>query len=306
MPNAVQSVDVVVPTWQAAKHIEGLVLALQQQTLKPQSIVVIDSSSSDGTAQIAQRLGCVVKVIPQSEFNHGGTRNLGAAQGTAQAVVFMTQDALPVNERFLQNLLEPIKTGTAHAAFARQIPYQGASPLEGFARSFNYPANSYVHSASDIAAKGIRAYFFSDAASAVHREVFKQVGCFPTHLIMGEDSYLCAKLLHGGYKVAYAAQAQVWHSHHYTLAQQFRRYFDIGVFHQQASEVLIGAKTGGEGLRFVLKQTQTLVAQKAFGPALYGLLEAAAKWGALQLGKNHRRLPLQLKKKLSMHPGFWS
>jgi len=298
-------ISVIIPTWKAKKYIQPLVQSLWSQTLKPLEVIVIDSSSGDGTAELAQQLGCRVRVIPKPEFNHGGTRNLGASMAGGDVLVFMTQDALPVDAGFLQALVEPLKEGQAVAAYARQLPYPSASPPEAFGRQFNYPPQSHLKGIEQLPQRGFKTFFYSDVASAVRREVFWQMGGYPDWVIVDEDVYFCAKLLRSGHRVAYQAQAQVLHSHNYSLAQQFRRLFDVGVFVAQAGEMLSGAKTSGEGLRMVREMTRYLAQHNAWVWIPYGWLEAAIKFGAYQLGRQEKRLPLELKRRLSLHRGFW-
>lgn len=294
-------VAVVIPVWQGARHLPALIAALRRQTVAPEPILVIDSSSSDGSAELARSLGCLVEVIPQAEFNHGGTRNRGAQAAGARITVFLTQDALPADERFLEHLVAPIRAGTAAAAYARQVAHPGADPPEVLARAWNYRPEPQLRTAADIARLGVRAYFFSNVASAVDMEAFAAAGRFPDDVIMNEDMVLCARLLHGGRSVAYAADAVVHHSHDYRIAQQFRRYFDIGVFFATHGHLLPGARVGGEGLRFVAHQWWGLVKQGRLGWALRCPFENAAKLLGMRLGRWHRRLPAWLLRRCSMH-----
>lgn len=299
------NISIIIPTRLAVRYIRPLVQALWQQTLKPLEIIVIDSSSPDQTAAIAKEMGCRVEVIPQSDFNHGGTRNRAARLAKGEILVFMTQDALPVDESFLQKLIEPIEQGSAVAAYARQIPYPDANPPEAFGRQFNYPAQSHLQTLAQLPHKGFKTFFYSDVASAVRAEVFWAMGGYPDWVIVDEDVYLCAQLLRAGHSVAYSAEARVLHSHNYSLSQQFRRLFDVGVFVSQAGEVLAGAKTSGEGLRFVRHMTTHLAQKGAWGWILYSWLEAALKFLAYQMGRRHGVLPLPLKRSLSLHRRFW-
>lgn len=299
------NVAVIIPTWKAEHYVRPLVEALRKQTRKPLEVIVIDSSSPDQTAAIAKEMGCRVEVIPQSEFNHGGTRNRAARLAKGEILVFMTQDALPVDEFFLQKLIEPIEQGRAVAAYARQIPYPDANPPEAFGRQFNYPAQSHLQTLDQLPQKGFKTYFYSDVASAVRAEVFWAMGGYPDWVIVDEDVYLCAQLLRAGHEVAYSAEARVWHSHNYSLSQQFRRLFDVGVFVSQAGEMLAGAKTSGEGFRFVRHMTAHLAQEGAWGWIVYGWLEAALKFLGYQMGRRHGLLPLPLKRHLSLHRRFW-
>lgn len=56
------------------------------------------------------------------------------------------------------------------------------------------------------------------------------MGGFPEDVIGSEDAYVAARMLLGGYAVRYATTAEVYHSHDYSVLEEFRRYFDIGVF----------------------------------------------------------------------------
>ncbi len=255
-----------------------------------------------------QACGFGVREIDRNTFDHGGTRNLGARLATeqgAEILIFMTQDAIPANDRWLEELTAPIVSGQAVATFARQLPRPEASLLEQFSRYFNYPGHSRRRTEADIPELGVKAFFFSNVCSAVRADVFWEVGGFPEHIIMNEDMTLAAKLLRAGHAIEYVAGAQVIHSHDYTLAQQFRRNFDVGAFFAGAGPELAGAKVGGEGLRFVREQLRYVVRHRRADLIPLVIAEAAAKFSAFQLGKRHRLLPIRLKKKLSMHSYHW-
>ena len=67
--------------------------------------------------------------------------------------------------------------------------------------------------------------------------------------------FYTAKAILAGYKVAYVSNAIVRHSHNYTAIEEFKRYFDIGVFHCKESwirEKIGGA--GGEGKKFIISE----------------------------------------------------
>lgn len=299
------SVSVIIPTWRAASYLPQLIPNLRSQTLVPTEIIVIDSSSPDNTAQIAQDLGCMVEVIPQSEFNHGGTRNRAAKMASGEILVFMTQDALPIDDQYLAALVEPIIKGTAIAAYARQVARPDASPLEKFARGFNYLPDSHTKDQSDLEKMGVKTYFFSDTASTVQREAFWEVGGFPDWMIVNEDMVLCARLLAAGHTIAYQATAQVYHSHRYGLMAVVRRYFDVGVFMTQAKDVLVGATSGGEGVRFAIAQVKYLAKEGAWLWIPCSIVELGLKFVAFHIGKRSEKLPLGLKRWLSGQKAFW-
>lgn len=57
-------------------------------------------------------------------------------------------------------------------------------------------------------------------------------------MIFGEDTIAAAMLLQGGKKIAYVSDAEAYHSHNYTVGQEFKRYFDIGVLHSTENWIL--------------------------------------------------------------------
>jgi rhamnosyltransferase len=297
---------VIIPTWQGAAWLPALIAQLRLQTQPADLILVIDSSSSDGSAEVARGLGCQVEVIAKAAFNHGGTRNRAAQLAASDLLVFMTQDALPVDAHFLERLTAPLRAGTAAASYARQIARDDAYPPERLARSWNYPATSHLRQAADIPRLGVKAFFFSNVASAVLRDRFAACGGFPDDVIMNEDMVLCARLLGAGETISYCADAVVRHSHNYSIAQQFRRYFDIGAFFASHGHLLPGSAVGAEGVRFAINQLFALLRLGRPYWMVRSLVENLAKFIAFQLGRRNRLLPAVLKRRLSMHAFHWT
>src|SRR5579872_2483234 len=99
-------VAVIIPTYNAARYWDALSVGIRAQSFMPERMIVIDSSSVDGTADFARRDGFTVVEISPKDFNHGGTRQMGAelAEG-ADILVYLTQDAAPYGVDAFQNLL---------------------------------------------------------------------------------------------------------------------------------------------------------------------------------------------------------
>lgn len=284
-------ISIIIPTLNAAGGLRELLSMLSNQSVQACEIIVIDSSSDDLTVEIAQQGGCKVEIISSEEFGHGKTRNRAVGLGHGEILVFMTQDALPVDEFFLEGITKPIITGQAAAAYARQIAYDDAPIYEKFTREYNYPPQGEIRSEDDIERLGIKAIFFSNAASAFSREKFYQHGAFNEKAVMNEDMLLCAKMLFAGEKIAYVSDAKVYHSHNYTLFQQFQRYFSIGMFMDQAGEFLKSIPTGPAGKDFAIQQLKYLIKQGQPIVTLRTAVEIFLKWFAVLLGKNSRFLP---------------
>lgn len=299
-------VTIIIPTLNSADYVLPYLTSLRQQTQMPDEVLIIDSASEDGSVELWRNQGCRVISIDRAEFDHGGTRNLGAQLAQeADILVFMTQDAIPANDHWLENLLDPLRKQEAVATFARQLPRPEATLMERFARYFNYPSRTNLRSLGDVPLLGIKTFFFSNVCSAVRADAFWAVQGFPERVILNEDMILAAKLMKAGYKTQYASKSEVLHSHNYTLSQQFKRSFDIGVSLADAAKEFQGASVNAEGVRFLLGQANYVVRHKNFCLLARVILEAAARFAAFHLGKYHNWIPTFFKKRLSMHNYYW-
>ncbi len=247
-------ISVIIPTLNGARYLPELVESLRGQTVQDAEVIVVDSESDDGTADIAVSLGCIVRRIVRSEFDHGGTRNLGAEMASGDTLVFLTQDALPISRDYIARLVAPIDGRVAAASYARQLAAPGATPTEAFAKLYNYPPESSSRHISRVERRTLKTFFFSNAASAISRACFERAGGFPCPVPTNEDMLLCARLMDAGYQIAYVAEAEVIHSHEFSLAEVFQRYFRIGAVAKQHQSTLRVERNAGEGLEFVRRQ----------------------------------------------------
>jgi rhamnosyltransferase len=191
------------------------------------------------------------------------------------------------------------------ASYGRQIPKEDANPVERFVRSFNYPCGELVKGMDDLPRLGVKTFFFSNACSAIKKNAFEEVGGFPDRTIMNEDMFLAAKLIMKGYKIAYQPDAVVYHSHNYSLAMQFKRYFDIGVFFNRNRWIRDLVNSESEGIRYLKEEIQFLSANRQKNWIPYALTDTAIRFLGYTVGLLEKRLPLYLKKRVSYNKGFW-
>ena len=246
--------------------------------------------------------------VERAEFDHGSTRNLGARLAQrrgAEILIFMTQDAIMIDSTSVEKLIAPIIRKEAVASYGRQLPDEKATLSEKFSRYFQYKSQSSLRSIESTKLIGIGAYRFSNVFSAIEVSAFWAVSGFPEDIILNEDMLIVAKLLKAGYTVSYSAESEVVHSHNYTILQQLRRNFDIGVSITEAGSLLADVNPNSEGVKFALGQLNYLLYHQAFREIPNTLFELSARWLGFQLGKRHRLLPLKLKKSLSMHSYHW-
>ncbi|WP_028992027.1 glycosyltransferase family 2 protein [Thermoanaerobacter thermocopriae] len=298
-------ISVIIPTLNCENVIGLLLEKLWNQTMKPLEVIVIDSESDDKTREVARKGGANVIKIKRKDFNHGGTRNLAAEHSAGDILVFLTQDALPRNEYFLENLIKPLEDPMIAASYGRQVPRDEAIPTEKFSRLFNYPPEDKIKSKDEIKTTGIKTFFFTNVCSAIKKKEFYEVGKFPDNTILNEDMILASKLILKGYKIAYVSTAEVLHSHNYGLKKQFQRNFDIGVSLIENDFILKYVSAESEGIRFLINELKYLIEKKQFFWIPYAITENGSRFIGYRLGLKHKSIPLFLKKKLSMNPNYW-
>ena len=300
--------SLIIPTRNAASHLDRLLPALRMQTLQPDEMLVVDSASSDNTVARFREFGARVEVIDARDFNHGGTRRWASEQVGGDALIVMTQDAIPATAETFANLISELQLDPLNGvAYGRQLPHPGAGVLGAQSRHFNYPAASRTKRLDDAVQLGIKTCFSSDSFSVYRRSALSAVGGFPRDVIGSEDAYVAARMLLAGYQVRYAASAQVYHSHDYRLLEEFRRYFDIGVFYGREPWIRQAfGDAGGEGKRYVLAELHALREANALYRAPEVVVRSAFKLLGYRLGHLERHLPNALKRRLGMFSTYWT
>ncbi|AMS21259.1 glycosyl transferase [Pseudomonas synxantha] len=300
--------SLIIPTRNAASHLDRLLPALRMQTLQPDEMLVVDSASSDDTVARLREFGARVEVIDAGDFNHGGTRRWASEQVGGDALIVMTQDAIPATAETFANLIAELQLEPLNGvAYGRQLPHPGAGVLGAQSRHFNYPASSRSKSLADAPHLGIKTCFSSDSFSVYRRSALQAVGGFPQDVIGSEDAYVAARMLLAGYQVRYAASALVYHSHDYRLLEEFRRYFDIGVFYGREPWIRQAfGDAGGEGKRYVLAELRALREANALHRAPEVVVRSAFKLLGYRLGHLERYLPNSLKRRLGMFSTYWT
>lgn len=299
-------VSVIIPIYNGAVRIERVLSILKKSSFVSE-VIIIDSGSTDDSVKIAAAYGAVVIETEKNSFNHGGSRTLAGKKACGDILVYMAQDAVPVNEHSIAKLVRPLlEDKEVGAVYGRQLPHNDATPFATHLRYFNYPSTSVVKSLKDKVTLRIKTPFMSNSFAAYKKSALEEIGWFKEKIIMAEDVFVGAKLLMARHKIAYAADALVYHSHNYTVFEEFKRYFDIGVFHRMECWLLDEfGKAEGEGLRYFKSELKYLQKNRQFHLIPESILRIGLKFVAYKLGYNHKWLPEWFIKKCSMHTNFW-
>ncbi|RYQ35874.1 glycosyltransferase [Bifidobacterium pseudolongum] len=256
------NVSVIIPTLNAGTMIDDLLTSLEHQRRVPDEIIVVDSSSDDDTRDLVRRHPEVrLIVIDRKDFNHGGTRDMALRESSGDFVLFLTQDALPESDQYIDAVLAPFKQERVALVYGRQIPRADARPAETLVREFTYGPSSFTITPQDVRRLGINAFRASDVCAAYRRTAYLEVGGFENPVLTNEDMFIAARLLHAGWHVVYEAQAAVIHSHNFTWRQQYKRNYLQGVEMEKHRDILGSAPITGEGFAMVGHTMKGLLAQ---------------------------------------------
>jgi len=227
-------VSVVIPTRNGGKRLE-LVLELvrvQRTDLKVEH-VVIDSRSSDGSDEAARRAGFRLLSIDPREFDHGATRDRAIAATSGRAIALLVQDALPVDDQWLEKLAGPLlDDAEAAGSFSRQIPIPGGNPvleerLRNWIAGRPEPRRSRLDPARPWEAltpsERLELVAFDNVASCVKRELWRihPFGRRP----FGEDLGWSTWAIQSGYAIRFEADSKVEHSHDRSWWHETRRIY---------------------------------------------------------------------------------
>jgi rhamnosyltransferase len=301
--------SIVIPVKNGGADLARCLSAIGRQEIDDElEIIVVDSGSSDESVEIARSHGATVLEIPSESFTHGGSRNLGAARSTGDLLVFISQDAYPVDTDWLARLSEPLRIDEAVAgAYGRQLPHTDATPPETYFLDFLYGPTARRQHAVSTAQLSMDATLFSNVNACIRRSLWQKFP-FSDDIIMSEDQEWSRSVLLDGHDLVYVPEAAVRHSHNYSLIAALRRFFDSGVSSERAymaENSESGAVLRKRAVSYALGELRWLwsTGQKAWIP--YTAIYESAKMLGLILGINHRRLPLAVKRNLSALPDSW-
>ena len=304
--------DIIIPTYRPGDQLEELLKRLLKQELLPDRIIIMNTEEDLWDAERFESLfdgspvGLTVQHLSREAFDHGGTRHRGILLSDADVCLCMTQDAIPYDRKLIGKLVEAVSSSDRiAAAYARQLPAADCGPVERYTRQFNYPEQSRIKGKEDLEELGIKTYFCSNVCAAYVRERYFALGGFTRKTIFNEDMIFAGHAVQEGYQIAYAADAQVIHSHNYTAMEQLHRNFDLAVSQADHPEVFAGVRSEGEGIRLVKQTAAWLVKTGRFWLVPDLVVKSGFKYAGYLLGKNYRKLPRPVVLWLTMNRAYW-
>lgn len=278
------SIDIICPLYNAEKFIYSLNSSIiNQKEVNLNEIKYILTESNDGSEKILNDLKLNYKKIAKKDFSHSLVREKAARESNADIIVFITQDIVIESDKWLHNLVKPIIDKEAEASYSRQLTKY--NNLEKYTRECNYPDISCIKSKEDIKLLGLNTFFYSDASSAIKKDIFVKLNGYDNKkLPINEDMYIAYKLIMNNYRIKYCADSVIYHSHDFTLKEIYDRYKLTGKFFKQ-NKYLDQFGTNNSG-----KKMAKYILKRMFEDKKYYLLfrypfDMAARYFGMKVGK---------------------
>ncbi|MGL4773797.1 MAG: glycosyltransferase family 2 protein [Clostridium sp.] len=297
-------ISIICPLYNGEKYIKSLHNSLlKQKQIESFEIRYILTDTNDKSEDILKELNAIYHKIKPIEFSHSLTRENEIYKSEGEVIVFITQDIIIKDDEWLNKLTKDILKGYCEASFARQICDNNS--IEKYTRMNNYPSESRIVSKNDIQRLGIMTYFYSDAASAIKREVFiKLNGYDKKDLLTNEDMYIAYKLINSGYRIKYCGDAEVVHSHEYSFSSLFKRYFDQGVFLKQ-HEYIESSGAGNSALELALFVFKNAIKEINIKVLLNMIPNFGVRFVANKIGHRYENMSEESILRCSANKNYW-
>tara|TARA_B100000686_G_C16739577_1_gene945781 strand:- start:835 stop:1929 length:1095 start_codon:yes stop_codon:yes gene_type:complete len=215
-PDKIPVASIIIRTYNEELYLEKTLKMIFAQKSIPREVVVIDSGSTDATIKIAQKFPVRLVRIRNEYFGYGRALNLGARLARGYYVVNLSAHAIPIDEFWLAELINPLKDKKIAGVHGAERPMEGYCGL--------LERKILIDSFSDFSTERLDKNFFSNANSAMRRKLVLDHP-FDESVDWAEDRLWAKRLQEFGYKIAYKPKAAVYHSHNLSARGNFERNF---------------------------------------------------------------------------------
>lgn len=196
-------VSAVIRAYNESKHIGRLLRGLEQQTVRPDEIILVDSGSTDDTVAIAESAGCRIVHIAKEEFSFGRALNRGCAAASGDILLFASAHVYPVYNTYVEHIVNAFDRQGVAIAYGRQVGDERTKFSESRVMLKWFPHQNIWDQGHP---------FSNNANAAVLKSLWQELP-YDESLTGLEDLDFAKKALNRGCKISYVADAPVVHVH---------------------------------------------------------------------------------------------
>lgn len=222
-------ISIVIPFRNLFHELENCITGILNQNIESKFEIIILDSSDESFEKLIYNLSNQIKYlrINPKTFNHGLTRQYALNFCKGRYIVYTVQDAVPIGNKWLYNLIQPLIDNNLDAICGKQIVLddKDKNPVQWF-RPLDSPeirvVNVSPHEYNNKLPYQRRELTRWDNVNACYRKEILEKLPF-ANLNFGEDTFWADSALKNGLKIGYTCYSKVDHYHHYDQIQQVVR-----------------------------------------------------------------------------------
>ena len=195
--------DVVIRCKNEMEWLPRVISSLNNQSVKPSQIILVDNSSDDGSLEYAKKKNCVVLEYDRAEFNYSYALNLGIKETYEDEVLILSAHCELVTTGSVQNMIEVRHIYKAAGVYGRQIPTVDSNPVDTRDLITVFGRERIVFESHP---------FFHNAFSLIDRSAWEDCP-FNENQNGVEDRFWARELALKGRKIIYEPESVVFHEH---------------------------------------------------------------------------------------------
>ena len=181
------NISVIIPLYNKVSEIELTLRSVLSQSVSPREIIVVDDGSTDGSAEVVERLATpLVRLIRQQNCGVSAARNRAMREATGEWVALLDGDDMWCSD-YLATVAEMIERWPTCGAYGTGFSVDdGERCVEA--------AYCQEEGIVDFFAESMTRYVLIPSATTLRRDLALELGGFPEGMRMGEDQFLWTKI----------------------------------------------------------------------------------------------------------------
>ncbi len=212
---AAPRVAAIIPNWNGAARLERCLASLAAQHGEAPAVIVVDNASTDGSAELAERMGAQVIRLP-ANVGFAGAVNGGIAACSSELLAVINND-VELDPGWLVALVQALDAfPECGMVTGRTMMRDRQEVLDGAGDALSLGLAAvrlgYGRPVSEAGCEPREVLAVSGAASLFRRAVFETAGPFEEMFFAYlEDVELCLRAQLAGFHARYVPEAIAWH-----------------------------------------------------------------------------------------------
>ncbi len=220
--------SLIVPVYNRPNEVDELLQSIQEQTMIPYEIVIVEDGSEISCEQVVKHYASHLPIVYYTKSNGGpgAARNYGAAHATGDYLIILDSDVL-LPPHYIQTLTEVLETESIDAFGGPDAAHPNFSPIQ---KAISYAMTSFYTTGGirGSKSKGMDKFHPRSFNMGIRRSVYETLKGF-REMRFGEDIDFSYRILEAGYSTQLIPDAWVYHKRRSTFQQFFKQVHNSGI-----------------------------------------------------------------------------